>query len=399
MLKPSNRGQEMPFSPIRKLVPAANAAVARGTKVYYLNIGQPDIHTPEVGLEALKHIDRQVLEYSPSEGLLSFRKNLSKYYSSVGLTIDTDEIIVTTGGSEALQLAFNACLDAGDEIIIPEPAYANYLSFARTAGINVIPLPTNIENGFALPPVEEFENVITPRTKAILICNPNNPTGYVYSREELDKIAEIARKHDLFVIADEVYREFCYGSKFTSIMSMVGISNNVVLVDSVSKRYSECGIRIGCIVTRNIQLRQVIMKYCQARLSPPLLGQLVASASINAPKEYLQEVFDEYKKRRDFVIERLNKIPGCYTPMPNGAFYTMVQLPVDDIDAFCKWCLDKFEYEGGTIMMAPGSGFYSNPELGRNQVRIAYVHEIPYLAKALDCLEAALRVYGEHTIE
>lgn len=394
MVKPSNRGMDMPFSPIRKLVPSANAAVARGTKVYYLNIGQPDIPTPQVGLDALKNIDRSVLEYSPSEGLLPFRKNLSKYYERVGLSIGYDEIIVTTGGSEALQLCFNACLDAGDEIIIPEPAYANYLSFARTAGINVIPLPCSIENGFALPPVEDFERVITPQTKAILICNPNNPTGYVYSREELDAIAEIARKHNLFVIADEVYREFCYGNKFTSIMSMEGMDDNVVLVDSVSKRYSECGIRIGCVVTHNTELRQVIMKYAQARLSPPLLGQLVASASIDAPESYLKDVYDEYKKRRDFVIERLNKIPGCFTPMPNGAFYTMVQLPVDNIDKFCKWCLDEFEYEGGTILMAPGSGFYSNPDLGYNQARIAYVHEIPYLAKALDCLEAALEAYN-----
>lgn len=390
----SERGHEMPSSPIRKLVGAANAAERKGRFVYRLNIGQPDVPTPPQALEALRHIDRKVLEYSPSEGIASLREKMSDYYSRFGLDITPDQIIVTSGGSEAVLFAFMACLDPGDEIIIPEPAYANYMAFAISAGAVIRSVSSSIETGFRLPPVEEFEKLITPRTKGILICNPNNPTGYIYSEEELLKIAEIVKRHNLFLFSDEVYREFCYtGQKFVSAMSLPGIEENVVLIDSVSKRYNECGIRIGAIVTRHDELRANVMKFCQARLSPPLLGQIVAEASISTPQDYMKYVYDEYLRRRDFLIKRLNEIPGVYSPMPMGAFYTVASLPVEDADEFCRWCLDEFEYNGETIFMAPASGFYTTPGMGKNQVRVAYVHNIDYLSRAMNVLENSLKVY------
>lgn len=390
----STRGRELPSSPIRKLAGAATAAEKKGRRVFRMNIGQPDIPTPPQALEALKHIDRKVLEYSPSEGIEPLRVKMSEYYSRFGLDITPEQIIVTTGGSEALLLGFMACMDPGDEIIIPEPAYANYISFAKSAGAVIKSVNASIKDGFALPPVEEFEKLISPRTKAILICNPNNPTGYIYSREEMEKIAEIVKKHNLFLFSDEVYREFCYTDQpFVSAMAIPGIEENVVLVDSVSKRYNECGIRIGALVTRNKELYTAVMKFAQARLSPPLVGQLVAEASIDTPEEYMKEVFNEYLERRNFLIERLNKIPGVFAPMPKGAFYSVAALPVEDADHFCKWCLDEFELDGDTIFMAPASGFYSTPGTGLNEVRFAYVHKIDYLARAMDVLEAALEAY------
>ena len=385
----------MPSSPIRKLVGAARGAEKRGRRVFRLNIGQPDVPTPPQAIEALRHIDRKVLDYSPSEGIESLRDRMSDYYGRFGLDISPDEIIVTSGGSEAVLFAFMACLDPGDEIIIPEPAYANYMAFAISAGAVIKSVNAKIEDGFRLPPVEEFEALITPRTKGILICNPNNPTGYIYSRDELMKIADIVHRHNLFLFSDEVYREFCYTDKpFISAMQLPGIEENVVLIDSVSKRYNECGIRIGAIVTRHKELRANVMKFCQARLSPPLLGQIVAEASISTPEEYMKYVYDEYLRRRDFLIKRLNEIPGVYSPMPMGAFYTVASLPVEDADKFCKWCLDEFDLEGDTIFMAPASGFYTTPGEGRNQVRLAYVHNIEYLSRAMDVLEAALVAYN-----
>ena len=392
----SKRGYEMPSSPIRKLVGAAREAEKRGKTVYRLNIGQPDVPTPPQAIEALRHIDRTVLEYSPSEGIESLRVKMSEYYSRFGMEISPEEIIVTSGGSEAVLFAFMACLDPGDEIIIPEPAYANYMAFAISAGAVIKSVNSSIDDGFRLPPVEDFEALITPRTKGILICNPNNPTGYIYSEEELMKIADIVRRHNLFLFSDEVYREFCYTDQpFISAMSLPGIEENVVLIDSVSKRYNERGIRIGAIVTRHKELRANVMKFCQARLSPPLLGQIVAEASISTPEEYMKYVYEEYLRRRDFLIKRINEIPGVYSPMPMGAFYTVASLPVEDADAFCKWCLDEFDLEGDTVFMAPASGFYTTPGEGRNQVRIAYVHNVEYLARAMDVLEAALTRYAQ----
>lgn len=394
--KVSLRGFEMPSSPIRKLVGAARDAERRGTHVYRLNIGQPDVPTPTQAIEALRDIDREVLEYSPSDGMESLRNKMSMYYDRLGLKISPDDIIVTSGGSEAVLFAFMACLDPGDEIIIPEPAYANYMAFAISAGAVIKSVNSNIRNGFRLPPVEDFESLITPRTKGILICNPNNPTGYIYSKEELMKIADIVRSHNLFLFSDEVYREFCYtDSPFISVMSLPGIEENTVLIDSVSKRYNECGIRIGAIVTRHKELRANVMKFCQARLSPPLLGQIVAEASIDTPEEYMEYVYDEYLKRRNFLIRRLNEIPGVYSPMPMGAFYTVASLPVDDADHFCRWMLEEFSHNGHTVFMAPASGFYTTPGEGRNQVRIAYVHNIEYLSGAMDTLEIALEQYKE----
>jgi len=397
IMKPeiSQRGYEMPSSPIRKLVGAARGAERRGRRVFRLNIGQPDVPTPPQAIEALRHIDRKVLEYSPSEGIESLRCRMSEYYRRFGMDISPEEIIVTSGGSEAVLFAFMACLDPGDEIIIPEPAYANYMAFAISAGAVIKSVNAKIDDGFRLPPVEDFEALITPRTKGILICNPNNPTGYIYSEAELLKIADIVRRHNLFLFSDEVYREFCYTDQpFISAMSLPGIEENVVLIDSVSKRYNECGIRIGAIVTRHKELRANVMKFCQARLSPPLLGQIVAEASISTPEEYMRFVYDEYLKRRDFLIKRLNGIPGVYSPMPMGAFYTVASLPVADADDFCKWCLDEFELDGDTVFMAPASGFYTTPGEGRNQVRLAYVHEVEYLSRAMDVLEAALVAYN-----
>ena len=396
MPKVSQRGIDMPASPIRKLAGAAREAEKRGLKVYRLNIGQPDVPTPPQAFEALRHLKRNVLEYSPSDGLESLRVKLSEYYRRCRLDITPDDIIVTCGGSEAVLFAFMSCLDPGDEIIVPEPAYANYMAFAICAGARIVPVKSTIEEGFRLPPVKEFERLITPRTRGILICNPNNPTGYIYTRAELKAIADIAARHDLFLFSDEVYREFCYTDEpFVSVMSLPQVRENAVLIDSVSKRYNECGIRIGALVSRSPEVRANVMKFCQARLSPPLLGQIVAEASIDTPEDYMKMVYDRYLERRDFLIDRINRIPGCFTNMPMGAFYTVAALPVDDADAFCEWCLREFSHEGGTLFMAPASGFYTDPSQGRNQVRIAYVHDIPYLAAAIDCLEAALDVYKQ----
>ncbi len=395
----SQRGQQMPASPIRKLVPLANEAKARGIKVYHLNIGQPDIPTPQVGLDALRQIDRSTLEYSPSEGLLSLRRKLKDYYNRFHIDVDVDDIIVTTGGSEAVLFAFMATLDPGDEIIVPEPAYANYMAFAISAGAKIVTVPSTIETGFALPPVEKFEELITPRTKGILICNPNNPTGYLYTQREMNQLRDIVKRHDLFLYSDEVYREFCYtGAPYISAFHLEGIGEQVVLIDSVSKRYSECGIRVGAIITKHKELKRNIMKFCQARLSPPLLGQIVAEASIDAPEDYMLMTYNEYVERRKFLIDGINRIPGCYSPIPMGAFYTVVSLPVDDADRFCQWCLSDFSYEGETVFMAPASGFYTTPGLGRNEVRMAYVLAKEELARALTVLRHALEAYPGRTI-
>lgn len=385
----------MPSSPIRRLVPLANAAKKKGIKVYHLNIGQPDLPTPQKALDALKHIDRTTLEYSPSDGYLALREKLVGYYGRFGIKITPDDVLVTTGGSEALLMTFMACMDPGDEIIMVEPGYANYLSFAAQAGLNVLTVTSSIEDDFALPDVEAFEEVITPRTKAILLCNPNNPTGYLYTKEELYRIREIVLKHDLYLFSDEVYREFCYSDEpYISAMDLKGIEQNVIVVDSMSKRYSECGIRIGNIVTRNKDVRESVMKFAQARLSPPLLGQIVAEASIEGTEEYAKQCYEEYLARRNFIIAGLNAIPGVYTPMPQGAFYTTASLPVDDAEDFCQWLLTDFRYRNETVMLAPAAGFYNTPGLGKNQVRVAYVLKIEDLAKALVILEKALEAYN-----
>ena len=395
----SQRGVSMPASPIRKLVPLAEKAKAKGTKVYYLNIGQPDLHTPEVAMEAMRKIDRKILEYSPSEGIRSFREKLVKYYAKFNIIVDVDDIIITTGGSEAVFFSFMACLDPGDEIIVPEPAYANYMAFAISSGAVIKTIPSTIDEGFALPSVEKFEELITPRTKAVLICNPNNPTGYLYTQKEMSQLRDIVKKYDLFLFSDEVYREFCYtGAPYISAFHLQGIENNVVLVDSVSKRYSECGIRIGALITKNRMVRENVMKWCQARLSPPLIGQIMAEASLDTPEDYMLECYNEYVERRKFLIDGLNRIPGCYSPIPMGAFYTVAKLPVDDADRFCAWCLDEFEYEGQTIMMAPASGFYTTPGLGKDEVRLAYVLKKEELAKALIVLRKALEAYPGRTM-
>lgn len=388
----------MPASPIRRLVPLANDAIARGLKVYRLNIGQPDVPTPPEALEALHHIDRKVLEYSPSEGLYSLRAKLKEYYHRFNIDVDVDDIIVTTGGSEAVLFAFMACLDPGDEIIVPEPAYANYMAFAISAGAKIVTIPSSIDNGFELPPVEDFEKLITPRTKGILICNPNNPTGYLYTMKEMLQIRDLVMKHNLFLFSDEVYREFCYtGAPYISAFHLPGIEENVVLIDSVSKRYNECGIRIGALITKHKELKKNVMKFCQARLSPPLLGQIVAEASIDTSHDYMLATYNEYVERRKFLIDQINRIPGCYSPIPMGAFYTVVKLPVDDADKFCQWCLKDFEYEGQTIFMAPASGFYTTPGRGRDEVRMAYVLNKEDLGRAMEVLRQALRAYPGRT--
>lgn len=395
----SQRGISMPASPIRKLVPLANQAKAKGIKVYHLNIGQPDLPTPEVALEAMRKIDRTVLEYSPSEGIRSFREKLVNYYAKFHIMVDVDDIIITTGGSEAVFFSFMACLDPGDEIIIPEPAYANYMAFAISSGAVIKTVPSSIDEGFALPSMERFEELITPRTKAILICNPNNPTGYLYTQKEMNQLRDIVEKYDLFLFSDEVYREFCYtGAPYISAFHLKGIENNVVLVDSVSKRYSECGIRIGALICKNKMVRENVMKWCQARLSPPLIGQIIAEASLDTPADYMLDVYNEYVERRKFLIDGLNRIPGCYSPIPMGAFYTVAKLPVDDADKFCAWCLSEFEYEGQTVMMAPASGFYTTPGLGKNEVRMAYVLKKEDLANALMVLQKALEAYPGRTL-
>ena len=394
MPKISERGIIMPESPIRKLVPLANAAKRKGVKVYHLNIGQPDLPTPQVALDVLKKVDRKILEYSPSDGILRYREKPVKYYGKFNINVNVEDIIITTGGSEAVLFSFMACLDPGDEIIVPEPAYANYMAFAISAGAVIKTIPSSIDEGFALPSVEKFEALITEKTKGILICNPNNPTGYLYTQKEMNQIRDLVQKYNLFLFSDEVYREFCYtGAPYISAFHLKGIEENVILIDSVSKRYSECGIRIGSLVTKNKEVRASVMKFCQARLSPPLIGQLIAEASLDASEEYMLDNYNEYVERRKFLIDGLNRIPGCYSPIPMGAFYTVAKLPVEDADHFCAWLLSEFEYEGQTIMMAPASGFYTSPELGRNEVRIAYVLNKEDLQKALIILRKALEVY------
>ena len=391
----SNRSRNMQSSPIRKLAAYADAAKRQGIHVYHLNIGQPDIKTPLCGLDAVKSMDRTILEYSPSQGMLSLRAKMVSYYAEYGIDISPDEIIITAGGSEAVQFAYMACLDPGDEIIVTDPSYANYMAFATSCGAVMKPIHTSIEDGFKLPPVEKFEEQITPKTKAILICNPNNPTGYLYTKQEMRQIRDIVKKHDLFLFSDEVYREFIYSKEpYISACHLEGIEDNVVLIDSVSKRYSECGIRIGALITKNKEVRESVMKFCQARLSPPLIGQIIAEASLSTPKEYMSQVYEEYLARRNFLIDGLNKIPGVYSPIPMGAFYTMVRLPVKDADDFCKWCLTDFSYKGQTVMMAPGSGFYTDPSEGRDEVRMAYVLNRDDLAKALEVLAKALEAYN-----
>lgn len=385
----------MPSSPIRKLAPLARAAKKEGVKVYHLNIGQPDLPTPQKALDALKLVDRKTLEYSPSEGYPGLREKLVGYYKKFNVDVTPDEIIVTSGGSEAILLGLFSCLDPDDELIMVEPGYANYISFAKTAHVKVKTVTSRIEDGFALPPVEAFEEAIGPKTKAILLCNPSNPTGYVYTPEELQKIKEIVVKHDLFLFSDEVYREFRYnGQPYVSALSL-GIPEHVIMIDSVSKRYSECGIRIGMLVTHNKEVHDTVMKFCQARLSPPLLGQIVAEASIEGTEAYAKECFDEYKARRDFFIKGLNEIPGVYSPMPGGAFYTVASLPVEDAEDFCRWLLTDFRLNGETVMMAPAAGFYSTPGLGKNQVRMAYVLKKEDLAQSLKILRAALATYKD----
>ncbi|MBE6223490.1 MAG: pyridoxal phosphate-dependent aminotransferase [Bacteroidales bacterium] len=393
MPKISDLGSRMPSSPIRKLAPLARAAKKEGVKVYHLNIGQPDLPTPQKALDALKLVDRKTLEYSPSEGYPGLREKLVGYYKKFNVDVTPDEIIVTSGGSEAILLGLFSCLDPDDELIMVEPGYANYISFAKTARVKVKTVTSRIEDGFALPPVEAFEEAIGPKTKAILLCNPSNPTGYVYTPEELQKIKEIVVKHDLFLFSDEVYREFRYnGQPYVSALSL-GIPEHVIMIDSVSKRYSECGIRIGMLVTHNKEVHDTVMKFCQARLSPPLLGQIVAEASIEGTEAYAKECFDEYKARRDFFIKGLNEIPGVYSPMPGGAFYTVASLPVEDAEDFCRWLLTDFRLNGETVMMAPAAGFYSTPGLGKNQVRMAYVLKKEDLAQSLKILRAALEAY------
>ena len=396
----SIRGNEMPASPIRKLAPLADDAKKRGVHVYHLNIGQPDLPTPKEALDAIRNIDRTVLEYSPSQGYLSYRKKLVEYYRKYDIMLSTDDIIVTTGGSEAVLFAFMSCLNPGDEIIIPEPAYANYMAFAISAGAVIRTVTCNIEDGFALPPVHKFEELINERTKAILICNPNNPTGYLYTRREMNQIRDLVEKYDLYLFSDEVYREYIYtGSPYISACHFKGIEQNVVLIDSVSKRYSECGIRIGALVTKNEEVRKAVMKFCQARLSPPLIGQIAAEASMDAPESYGRDVYDEYVERRKCLIDGLNRIPGVYSPIPMGAFYTVARLPVDDSEKFCAWCLTDFNYEGETVMMAPASGFYITPGAGKNEVRIAYVLKKEDLARALVVLRKALEAYPGRVME
>ncbi len=390
----SVRGIEMPESPIRKLAPLAYAAKERGVHVYHLNIGQPDLPTPRAAINAIKNIDRTILEYSPSQGYLSYRKKLVGYYQKYNINLTPDDIIITSGGSEAVLFSFLACLNPGDEIIVPEPAYANYMAFAISAGAVIRTITTTIEEGFALPKVEKFEELINDKTRAILICNPNNPTGYLYTRREMNQIRDLVKKYDLYLFSDEVYREFIYtGSPYISACHLEGIENNVVLIDSVSKRYSECGIRIGALITKNIEVRKAVMKFCQARLSPPLIGQIAAEASLDEPDEYGREVYDEYVERRKCLIDGLNRIPGVYSPIPMGAFYTVAKLPVDDAEKFCAWCLSDFQHEGETVMLAPAAGFYTTPGIGKNEVRLAYVLKKEDLNRALFVLRKALEAY------
>lgn len=384
----------MPPSPIRKLVPYADAAKKRGTKVYHLNIGQPDIVTPSSILDAVRHTDMKVLEYSPSPGFESYRKKLVEYYKRNNINVTSGQIIVTTGGSEAIMFAIMSCLDPGDEIIIPEPFYANYNGFSTSSGVKVVPIPSGIENGFALPPIEMFEKAVTTRTKAIMICNPNNPTGYLYSIDELNVLKEICLKHDLFLFSDEAYREFCYdGAKHTSALSLEGLEDHAILLDTISKRYSACGGRIGAFVTRNQNVLDAAMKFAQARLSPPSFAQILGEAAVDLPADYFDEVHAEYTSRRDTLVKRLKAIPGVTCPLPGGAFYAMARLPVSDSEKFCQWLLESFSHNGATVMMAPAAGFYATPGKGKNEVRLAYVLNNEDINAAMDCLEEALKQY------
>jgi aspartate aminotransferase len=390
----SEKGKLMPASPIRKLVPFAEEAKRKGRKVYHLNIGQPDIPTPEVALNALRNINLKVIEYSHSAGNETYRRKLAEYYRKIGRDINYNEILITTGGSEAILFALMSSVNPGEEVITPEPFYANYNGFATTAGIKIVPVTSHIKDDFALPPIRDIEKKITSRTKGIIICNPNNPTGYLYSKEELLHLKEMIQKHDLFLYSDEAYREFCYdGAVHFSAMNLDGVENNVIMLDSVSKRYSECGVRIGALITKNKDIISTALKFAQARLSPPGLGQIVGEASIDTPDEYFKEVNDEYTARRNYMVEALNKIPGVYCPKPKGAFYTVVKLPVDDSDKFAQWLLEVFEYNNQTVMVAPASGFYSTPGSGKNEVRIAYVLKIDDLKNAMTILAEALKVY------
>lgn len=391
----SKRAQSMPQSPIRKLAKYAEAAHRNGVHIYSLNIGQPDIKTPQCALDAMANFQSDILAYTPSQGGLSLRAKMVQYYAEYGIDISPDEIIITTGGSEAIMFAYMACLNPGDEIIVTDPSYANYMAFAISCGAVVKSVKTHIEDGFKLPPVEEFEKQITDKTRAILICNPNNPTGYLYTKQEMRQIRDLVKKYDLYLLSDEVYREFIYTKRpYISAFHLSGIEQNVVLIDSMSKRYSLCGVRIGALITKNKDIHNAVMKFCQARLSPPLIGQAIAESSLATPHEYLEEVYDEYLLRRNFLIDQLNQIPGVFAPTPMGAFYVMVHLPVDDTDKFCKWCLTDFQYEGQTVIMAPGSGFYTNPEDGRHQVRMAYILNKEDLAKAVLVLRKALEAYN-----
>lgn len=398
MLSISNRGNAMPASPIRKLVPYAEAAKKRGTKVYHLNIGQPDIETPKMVLDAVRNSDFKVLEYSHSAGNESYRRKLVDYYASVGIQVNHQQIIITTGGSEAIQFGFMACLDAGDEVIIPEPFYANYNGFAVAAGVKVVPVTSSIKNGFALPPITDFESKITPRTKAIVICNPNNPTGYLYSKAEMEQLKELILKHNLYLFSDEAYREFCYEGEQTSAMHLTSVDDHVMIMDTISKRYSACGGRIGAFVTKNQQVLDAVMKFAQARLSPPSFAQIAGEAAVDLPANYFDTTKAEYKKRRDLIVERLNKMEGVYCPNPGGAFYAIAELPIDDADQFCQWLLESFSHEQQTVMLAPATGFYGTPGLGKKEVRLAYVLKLEDINKAMDCLEAALKVYPGRTI-
>jgi len=390
----SEKGKTMPASPIRKLVPYSEAAIKKGRKVYHLNIGQPDIPTPGVALDAIRKFDQKVIEYSHSAGNESYRRKLAGFYRNNGIDIDHTEILITTGGSEAILFAMNSCINPGEELITPEPFYANYNGFAASCGIKIIPVTSFIKDDFALPPISEIEKKITLKTRGIIICNPNNPTGYLYSEKELKQIRDIVIKYDLFLFSDESYREFCYdGTRYCSAMDLKGVENNVIMVDSVSKRYSECGVRIGALISKNKEVISTALKFAQARLSPPGLGQIVGEASIDAPAEYFLEVNKEYTARRNYIVEALNKIPGVYCPKPKGAFYTVVKLPVDDADKFAQWLLEDFEYKNQTVMVAPASGFYSTPGLGKNEVRIAYVLKIEDLRNAVETLAEALKVY------
>jgi len=393
MLTISQRGQQMPASPIRKLVPYAEAAKKRGTKVYHLNIGQPDIETPKMVLDAVRNSDFKVLEYSHSAGNESYRRKLVGYYESVDINVNHHQIIITTGGSEAILFAFMACMDAGDEVIIPEPFYANYNGFAVAAGVNVVPITSHIENGFALPSIEEFEKKVTSKTKAIVICNPNNPTGYLYTAQEMEALKQLITKHNLYLFSDEAYREFCYEGKQISAMHLTGVDDNVVMMDTISKRYSACGGRIGALVTKNQALLDAVMKFAQARLSPPSFAQIAGEAAIDLPANYFDTTKAEYQSRRDLIVKRLNAIEGVFCPNPGGAFYAIAKLPIDDSDKFCQWLLESFDYYGATVMLAPATGFYGTEGLGKQEVRLAYVLKLDDINAAMDCLDAALKVY------